>query len=212
MIVLIDNYDSFTYNLVQYLGEVDGGTCEIRVIRNDAISVAGIRSLRPSHVVISPGPCTPNEAGISLELIRQMASTVPLLGVCLGHQAIGQAFGGSVVRAENPRHGKTSTLTHSGRSLFRDLPRTFQVARYHSLVVDPGSLPECLDVTARAADDGVILAVEHRHWPWCVGLQFHPESIATEHGKELLRRFLALDVTSVRTSCVAPHAVADAAC
>ncbi len=192
MIVIVDNYDSFTFNLVQYLGEVDPANAEIQVVRNDACSVHDLKALRPDHIVLSPGPCTPNEAGISVELVRELAPEIPILGVCLGHQTIGQAFGAVVCRARRPRHGKTSPVRHGGRSLFSGLPATFTVARYHSLVVDETTLPPELEPLAWAEDDASLMALAHRYWPWCVGLQFHPESIATEHGKELLRRFLDL--------------------
>jgi anthranilate synthase/aminodeoxychorismate synthase-like glutamine amidotransferase len=191
MILLLDNYDSFTYNLVQYLAELGA---EVEVRRNDAVSVAGVVALQPERIVISPGPCTPAEAGISLELIRTMAGKVPILGVCLGHQAIGAAFGGKVVRAENVVHGKTSQISHDGRTIFRDLPRPMTATRYHSLVVDPKSLPAELEISATARDtDGaeVIMGLRHKHLA-VEGVQFHPESILTTHGKTLLGNFLKL--------------------
>jgi len=183
---LVDNYDSFTYNLVQYLGEVSGGA-GIRVFRNDRITVEGIRREQPTHVIISPGPCTPNEAGISVEVIRQLAGVFPLLGVCLGHQAIGQAFGGTVVRGSRPVHGMTSLVHHDGRTIFRGLPDPFTATRYHSLVVRP-DLPPVLERSAWT-DDGVVMGVRHRAYV-VEGVQFHPESILTEPGRDLLRNFL----------------------
>ncbi len=185
MLLLIDNYDSFTYNLAQYLGELGA---EVRVVRNDAITVEGVAKLAPRRIVISPGPCTPNEAGISLQLIEQLAGKIPILGVCLGHQAIGQAFGGQVVRAPKVMHGKTSPILHDGAGLFANIPSPMQATRYHSLVVEPSTLPPSLRVTARTAE-GEIMALEHVNLPvW--GVQFHPESILTTDGKQLLRNFL----------------------
>jgi anthranilate synthase component II len=186
MLVLIDNYDSFTYNLVHYLGEL-GARCE--VFRNDKISVTEILQLAPRGIVLSPGPCTPNEAGICLELIKEAGPSLPILGVCLGHQAIGQAYGGNVVRAPQPMHGKLSSISHTGKGVFRSLPRTFEVTRYHSLIVERESLPEDLMVTAEAG--GLIMGLQHRTHP-VHGVQFHPESIASEHGHALLANFLEL--------------------
>jgi anthranilate synthase component II len=186
MLVLIDNYDSFTYNLVHYLGEL-GARCE--VFRNDKISVAEVLQLAPQGIVLSPGPCTPNEAGICLELISTAGSKIPILGVCLGHQAIGQAYGGNVVRAPQPMHGKLSTIGHTGKGVFRSLPRTFEVTRYHSLIVEREGLPEDLVVTAETG--GLIMGLQHRLYP-VHGVQFHPESIASEHGHALLANFLEL--------------------
>jgi anthranilate synthase component 2 len=186
MLLLIDNYDSFTYNLVHYLGEL-GAACE--VYRNDRISVAEVLERAPEAIVLSPGPCTPNEAGICLELIQAAGPRIPVLGVCLGHQAVGQAYGGKVVRAPQPMHGKLSTISHSGEGLFAGLPERFAVTRYHSLVVDAGGLPDCLKVTAKA--DGLIMGLAHASHP-VFGVQFHPESIASEHGHALLANFLAL--------------------
>jgi anthranilate synthase/aminodeoxychorismate synthase-like glutamine amidotransferase len=185
VLLLVDNYDSFTYNLYQYLGELGAQT---RVVRNDEVSVAEALALRPEAIVISPGPGTPDEAGISLELIRAAAGVVPMLGVCLGHQSLGQAFGGRIVRAPSLMHGKTSEIHHDGRTLFAGLPQPFTATRYHSLVIAPDSLPECLEVSARTAD-GVIMAVRHREHP-LEGVQFHPESILTTAGKDLLANFL----------------------
>jgi para-aminobenzoate synthetase component 2 len=185
MILMIDNYDSFTYNLVQYLGELGG---ELVVRRNDCLTIEEIKQLSPSHIVISPGPCTPNEAGISLEVIRTFAGSIPLLGVCLGHQSIAQAFGGEVVRSANPMHGKTSLIEHDGKGLFEGIPTPFRAARYHSLVVKRESLPECLEVSAWT-EQGEIMAIRHLEFD-VEGVQFHPEAILTEYGKELLRNFI----------------------
>jgi para-aminobenzoate synthetase component 2 len=185
MILVIDNYDSFTYNLVQYLGEMGE---ELAVHRNDQITVDEVEALTPERIIISPGPCTPNEAGISVETIRRMAGKTPILGVCLGHQSIGQAFGGEVVRAGRLMHGKTSPVHHDGRSIFRGLPSPFQATRYHSLLVRRESLPECLEVSAET-EEGEIMGLRHRDLP-VEGVQFHPESVLTEHGKELLRNFV----------------------
>ena len=187
MLLLIDNYDSFTYNLVQYLGELGA---EVRVERNDALSVDDVEKLRPRRIVISPGPCTPNEAGISLELIARLAGKIPILGVCLGHQAIGQAFGGKVVRAPHVMHGKTSPIEHDGKGLFAGIASPMQATRYHSLVVEPATFPEALAVTARTRE-GEIMALAHKTQPvW--GVQFHPESILTLDGKKLLQNFLEM--------------------
>jgi anthranilate synthase component 2 len=185
MLLMIDNYDSFTYNLVQYLGELGE---DVRVFRNDEISVAEAAGLQPERIVLSPGPCTPNEAGITLALIEELAGKVPMMGVCLGHQAIGQAFGGKVVRARQVMHGKTSRIEHSGKGVFRDLPAGFVATRYHSLVIENESIPECLEVTARS-EDGEIMGVRHRQLG-VEGVQFHPEAILTEHGHQLLKNFL----------------------
>lgn len=191
MILVIDNYDSFTWNLVQYLGEI-GVEPEVR--RNDEVTLEDVAALAPEAVVISPGPCTPAEAGISVELIREFGEHTPILGVCLGHQAIGAAYGGTIVRARRLMHGKTSPVAHSGTGVFREVPSPFTVARYHSLVIDPADLPEELEVVAWTAEDGYedeIQAVRHREFPvW--GVQFHPESIASEHGHTLIRNFLDL--------------------
>ncbi|MES1210007.1 MAG: aminodeoxychorismate/anthranilate synthase component II [Pseudomonadota bacterium] len=191
MLLVIDNYDSFTYNLVQYLSEIvqGGGGQEVRVIRNDEIPAAEIAALAPSHIVISPGPCTPNEAGISLDVIRAYAGKIPILGVCLGHQSIGQAFGGQVVRAPRVMHGKTSQIFHDGKGVFHGLPNPFEATRYHSLVIEKTSVPPDLEVTARTADEE-IMAVRHRTLA-VEGVQFHPESFLTTCGKDLLRNFLA---------------------
>lgn len=185
MLLMIDNYDSFTYNLVQYLGELGQ---EVRVYRNDEITLEGVERLNPARVVISPGPCTPNEAGISVPLIRHLAGKVPILGVCLGHQAIGQALGGKVVHAKQLMHGKTSAIHHDGRGVFRGLPDAFTATRYHSLVIERASLPDCLEVSAWT-EDGEIMGVRHRNLA-VEGVQFHPESILTEHGHRLLGNFL----------------------
>ena len=185
MLLVIDNYDSFTYNLVQYLGEMGQ---DVRVVRNDELPAAEIAGLGPSHIVISPGPCTPNEAGISLEVIETYAGKIPILGVCLGHQAIGQAFGGKVVRAARVMHGKTSQISHDGKGLFTGLPNPFQATRYHSLLIERASVPEVLDVTAETAEKE-IMAVRHKTLP-VEGVQFHPESFLTTSGKHLLRNFI----------------------
>lgn len=184
-VLFVDNYDSFTYNLVQYLGELG---CDPVVVRNDAASVDEIAARKPAHIVISPGPCTPDQAGVSLDVVRALGGSVPILGVCLGHQAIGQAFGGRVVHATSVMHGKTSTVRHDGKGVFAALPQDFTATRYHSLVIAPDSVPGCLEVTAWA--DGEIMGLRHRDHP-IEGVQFHPESILTEHGKQLLRNFLA---------------------
>jgi anthranilate synthase/aminodeoxychorismate synthase-like glutamine amidotransferase len=186
MILMIDNYDSFTYNLVQYLGELGA---EIQVYRNDQISVAEIERLSPEKIVISPGPCTPREAGVSCEVIRHFAGHVPLLGVCLGHQCIGEVFGGEVVRAPALFHGKTSLIYHDGKTIFRGLSYPFEATRYHSLVIRRETLPDCLEISAET-DDGVIMGVRHREW-LVEGVQFHPESILTSEGKKLLANFLS---------------------
>lgn len=185
MLLMIDNYDSFTYNLVQYLGELGE---EVRTYRNDEINVQEIEAMKPDRIMLSPGPCTPNEAGISLSLIDHFAGRVPLMGVCLGHQCIGQAFGGHVVHAKQIMHGKTSSLRHRQQGVFKDLPNPFTVTRYHSLVVEKSSLPECLEVTAWT-DDGEIMGLRHREFA-VEGVQFHPESILTEYGHALLKNFL----------------------
>ncbi|MHB1948523.1 MAG: anthranilate synthase component II [Gammaproteobacteria bacterium] len=187
MILVIDNYDSFVYNLARYVSEL--GFARI-VERNDAISLEYIAKLQPSHIIISPGPCTPDQAGISLDVIRQFGASVPILGVCLGHQAIGQAYGGHVVRAKNPMHGKASLVTHDEKGLFSGLQNPLQVARYHSLIVSEDELPKELVVTARCPD-GEIMGLMHREHP-VVGVQFHPESILTDRGYDLLRNFLFL--------------------
>jgi anthranilate synthase component 2 len=190
MLLMIDNYDSFTYNLVQYLGELGA---DVRVYRNDCISLQEIEDLQPEKIVISPGPCTPNEAGISIDTIRQFAGRVPILGVCLGHQSIGQAFGGRIGHARAIMHGKTSMMHHSNVGVFKGLPNPFEATRYHSLVIEPDSLPDCLEVTAWTVDDsGVvdeIMGVRHKTMA-VEGVQFHPESILTSSGHALLRNFL----------------------
>ncbi len=187
MIILIDNYDSFTYNLVQYLRELDQ---EVAVVRNDAATVDALEALRPSALVVSPGPSDPDAAGISMEAIRRLGPHLPTLGVCLGHQFVGQVYGGRIVRAREVVHGKLSRIRHDGREIFEGLPNPLDVVRYHSLAIDPATLPGCLEVTARAADD-TIMAIRHREHPiW--GVQFHPESILTQSGKDLLRNFLTL--------------------
>lgn len=185
MIVIIDNYDSFTYNLVQYLGEMED---DVRVFRNDAIDIDGIRALHPDHLVVSPGPCTPQEAGISIEVIRELGPHIPTLGVCLGHQSIGAAFGGEIVRAEKVMHGKISTIHHFGNAFFEGIESPFEATRYHSLIIRRETCPEDLEITAET-DDKTIMAVAHKTYPiW--GVQFHPESILTKTGKRMLRNFL----------------------
>jgi anthranilate synthase component 2 len=186
-VTLIDNYDSFTFNLVHYLGELGA---EVLVWRNDEITVADTLASRPDAIVLSPGPCTPNEAGVCLDLVRSASETTPMLGVCLGHQAIGQAFGGDIVRAPAPMHGKVSRISHHARGLFRGLNGPFQATRYHSLIIERASTPSELEITAES-DDGLVMGVEHRDRP-VFGVQFHPESIASEHGRQILRNFLDL--------------------
>ncbi len=192
MLLMIDNYDSFTYNLVQYFGEL--GTT-VQVFRNDQITVEQVASLAPQQIVISPGPCTPDQAGISIATIQAFAGKIPLLGVCLGHQGIGQAFGGKIVRAQHIMHGKTSLIYHQGQGLFKNLPCPFTATRYHSLVIDRHSLPSCLQITAWTETAGgeieEIMGVQHQNLP-IVGVQFHPESILTEYGYDLLKNFLTL--------------------
>ena len=190
MLLMIDNYDSFTYNLVQYFGELKA---DVQVHRNDKISIADIEKLNPSHLVVSPGPCTPNEAGISLEAIKHFAGKLPILGVCLGHQSIGQAFGGKVVHANAIMHGKTSMIHHNGKGVFKGLPSPFEATRYHSLVIEKQSMPDCLEITAwtenAKGEIDEIMGVRHRELGG-EGVQFHPESILTEHGHALLKNFL----------------------
>ena len=185
MIVLVDNYDSFTFNLVHYLG---GLGADVAVHRNDKIAVADVLAAEPEAIVLSPGPCTPNEAGICLDLIEQASPTVPILGVCLGHQSIGQAFGGKVVRAPKPMHGKISRIKHQDKSVFHGLPSGFEATRYHSLTVERDSWPKDLEITAET-EDGIVMGLQHKTLP-LAGVQFHPESIATEHGHKLLANFL----------------------
>jgi anthranilate synthase/aminodeoxychorismate synthase-like glutamine amidotransferase len=185
MILVLDNYDSFTYNLVQYLGELGA---EVKVLRNDEASVDEVVRMRPERIVISPGPCTPNEAGISLELIRRLSGKLPILGVCLGHQAIGQAFGGKVVHAQRVMHGKVSQIHHDGRGVFAGIPQDFTATRYHSLAVERDSLPAMLEVSAHS-EDGEIMGLRHREMA-VEGVQFHPEALLTEHGHQLLENFL----------------------
>lgn len=190
MILMIDNYDSFTYNVVQYLGELKA---DVRVVRNDEITVADIEALAPEKIVISPGPCTPNEAGISVATVTAFADKIPLLGICLGHQSIGQAFGGNIVRARKVMHGKTSLIYHAGEGVFRGLSNPFEATRYHSLVIEKATLPACLEITAwtmtEAGEPDEIMGVRHREFA-IEGVQFHPESILTQHGHDLLKNFL----------------------
>jgi anthranilate synthase component II len=183
-VLVIDNYDSFTYNLVQYLGELGA---EVLVRRNDEVTPEEVAALHPDRIVVSPGPCTPNEAGISVELIEKVGKDVPLLGVCLGHQSIGQAYGARIVRGE-PVHGKTAKITHDGEGVYAGIDQNFEATRYHSLVIEPDSLPDCLVVTSRS-EDGTIMGVRHREYA-VEGVQFHPESVLTRHGRDLLKNFL----------------------
>jgi anthranilate synthase component 2 len=189
MILMIDNYDSFTYNVVQYLGELGES---VRVFRNDEITLSEIERLEPERIVISPGPCTPNEAGISMDVVRSFGAHLPVLGICLGHQSIGQAYGGRIVKAKKVMHGKTSEIVHKGVGVFAGLPGAFTATRYHSLVIDPGSLPDCLEITAwtELADGEIeIMGIRHREYR-VEGVQFHPESILTQHGHDLLANFI----------------------
>ena len=185
MILLIDNYDSFTYNLYQYIGEY----AEVKVVRNDSITVDEIRELNPNGIVISPGPGTPNDAGISIEVIQKLCDKYPILGICLGHQSIAQAYGGKVIRADEIYHGKTSKITVKGKSIFEGIPRKIEVMRYHSLIVDNKSLPECLDVIGSTVDNNIIMALKHKEYD-VYGLQFHPESIYTPKGKHIISNFI----------------------
>ncbi|MEO8417294.1 MAG: aminodeoxychorismate/anthranilate synthase component II [Methylophilaceae bacterium] len=185
MLLMIDNYDSFTYNLVQYLGELGQ---DVRVYRNDEIDLAQVAELKPRHIVISPGPCTPNEAGISVPLIHEFAGKIPILGVCLGHQSIGQAFGGNIIHAKQLMHGKTSLIHHNNAGVFKSLPNPYTATRYHSLVIERETIPDCLEITAWT-EDGEIMGVRHKTLP-IEGVQFHPESILTQYGHELLDNFL----------------------
>jgi anthranilate synthase/aminodeoxychorismate synthase-like glutamine amidotransferase len=187
MLLIIDNYDSFTYNLVQYFGELGA---EMKIIRNDAMSVDEVKALKPSQICISPGPCTPNEAGISCGVIQELGATTPILGVCLGHQSIGQVYGGDVIRAPRLMHGKTSPIFHGGKSVFAGLPSPFQATRYHSLIVKKETLPDCLEITAWTAEDE-IMGLRHKEHP-VHGVQFHPESILTQDGKRILENFLKM--------------------
>ena len=189
MILMIDNYDSFTYNLVQFLGEQGQ---DIQVFRNDKITLEEIKSLKPDHIVISPGPCTPNEAGISMDVIREFGGKIPILGVCLGHQSIGQVFGGKIVRAQCLMHGKTSQIYHDGKTIYKNLPNPFTATRYHSLIIHEGTVPDCLEVTAKT-DKGEIMGVRHKE-NLIEGVQFHPESILTDVGKQLLANFISLSL------------------
>ena len=187
MILLIDNYDSFTFNLVQYLGELKA---EVLVKRNDEITIEQIKELSPEKIVISPGPCTPSEAGISVDLIQSFHKSIPILGVCLGHQSIGAAFGGKIIRAKEIMHGKTSQMFHDGKTIFKNIPDPFVATRYHSLIIEKESLPDCLEITAWTKDE-VIMGIRHKDYP-IEGLQFHPESILTNVGKDLLNNFINL--------------------
>lgn len=200
MLLMIDNYDSFTYNLVQYFGELN---CEVQVYRNDQITLTEIANLLPQYLVISPGPCTPNQAGISLSAIQTFAGKIPLLGVCLGHQSIGQAFGGKIVHAKSIMHGKTSMIYHTGQGIFQGIPNPFQATRYHSLVIDQTTVPNCLEIIAwtqsASGEKEEIMGVQHKTY-LIVGVQFHPESILTHYGHTLLKNFLTLAVDSQLTN------------
>ncbi len=187
MILIIDNYDSFTYNLVQYIGELHD---TVKVVRNDKISIQEVTDLNPSHVILSPGPCTPSEAGICVDLVRSIPETIPLLGVCLGHQSIGQAFGAKIIRAPHIMHGKTSEIQHTDSSIFKSLPSPLTATRYHSLIINAATLPNCLTVNATSSD-GIIMGIEHKNRP-IYGVQFHPESIMTPDGKSLLKNFIEI--------------------
>jgi anthranilate synthase/aminodeoxychorismate synthase-like glutamine amidotransferase len=186
MVIMIDNYDSFTFNLVQYLGELHD---DVRVFRNDKITVAEIQELRPKAIVISPGPCTPKEAGISVDVVKQLGPTIPLLGVCLGHQSIGYAFGGNIVRAPYLMHGKVSEILHDGKRIYTGMPNPFIATRYHSLIIERKTCPDCLEISSQTKD-GLIMGVRHKKYP-IEGVQFHPESILTQSGKTLLKNFLS---------------------
>jgi len=192
MIVIIDNYDSFTYNIVQTIG---GMGAEVRVFRNDTVDISFIEGLKPDRLLISPGPCTPTKAGISIEAIRYFAGKIPILGVCLGHQSIGEAFGGDTIRASRLMHGKTSPISHDGKGVFTNLPNPFEAMRYHSLVVSAATLPECLEITAKS-DQGELMGLRHRDLP-IEGVQFHPESIMTPDGVQLLKNFLDFNYTDL---------------
>lgn len=188
MILMIDNYDSFTYNLVQYFGSLKA---DVKVYRNDALTVDEIRRMKPQKIVISPGPGRPEDAGISIDIIKELGPDIPILGVCLGHQGIGYAFGGKIISAKRLMHGKTSMIKHNGRGIFKDIPDPFEATRYHSLVIDPKHVPDCLDVIAKTTDDKEIMGVQHKTYP-IYGVQFHPESILTKQGINILRNFLQL--------------------
>jgi anthranilate synthase component 2 len=188
MILMIDNYDSFTYNLVQYFGELKQ---KVGVYRNDVLTIAQVRGMKPEKIVISPGPGRPEDAGISIDIIKQLGPEIPILGVCLGHQGIGFAFGGKIISAKHLMHGKTSMIKHEAQGIFKGLPDPFEATRYHSLVIDPQCVPECLNVTATTTDDGEIMGVQHKTYP-IYGVQFHPESILTKQGMNILRNFLEL--------------------
>jgi anthranilate synthase component 2 len=199
MLILIDNYDSFTYNLVHFLGELGA---ESVVIRNDKVTAEEVIAQAPKAIVLSPGPCTPNEAGVCLDLIAKAGATIPLLGVCLGHQSIGQAYGGKVIRAPVPMHGKLSTIRHTGKGIFEGLPQDFKITRYHSLIVKRETLPDCLEITAET-DDGLIMGLQHTSHP-VHGVQFHPESIASEYGHALLANFLDLAGIAPKRGAIPP--------
>ncbi len=189
MILVIDNYDSFTYNLVQYLGELVGSKTEIKVVRNNQISTAEIKKMKPTHILVSPGPCTPQEAGISKSIYDHFAENTPILGVCLGHQCLGAAYGGSIIRAKRLMHGKTSQIKHDGKGVYKGLSNPFTATRYHSLVIEKKTCPKILEITSQS-EDGEIMGVRHKKFPWVEGVQFHPESILTTEGKKILKNFL----------------------
>ena len=189
MILVIDNYDSFTYNLVQYLGELAGNKTEIKVVRNNQISIGEIVKMNPSHILISPGPCTPHEAGISTAIYEHFAAKTPILGVCLGHQCLGAAYGGNIIRAKKLMHGKTSQIKHDKKGVYQGMPNPFTATRYHSLVIEKKSCPKILEIVSKS-EDGEIMGVRHKKYPWVEGVQFHPESILTQDGKKLLKNFL----------------------
>jgi len=206
MLILIDNYDSFTYNLVHFLGELGA---ESVVIRNDKVTAEEIIAQRPKAIVLSPGPCTPNEAGVCLDLIAKAGGRIPLLGVCLGHQSIGQSYGGKVVRAPVPMHGKLSAIHHTDKGVFKGLPQDFKITRYHSLIVERASLPDCLEITAET-DDGLIMGLQHKQHP-VHGVQFHPESIASQYGHALLANFLQIAGLTPKRSAIPPPPTKSAA-
>ena len=191
MILILDNYDSFTYNLVQYVGQLNA---DLKVYRNDIISIEDIKEMKPERIIISPGPGRPEDAGISIDVVRELGKNIPILGVCLGHQAIGSAFGGRIVRAPHIVHGKTSRITHNGSAIFFRIPNTFEATRYHSLVVERETLPPTLKITAKT-EDGLIMALEHKEYP-IYGVQFHPESIATKYGMKMIENFLSVTSTT----------------
>jgi len=200
MILILDNYDSFTYNLVQYVGEYN---TNMKVYRNDAITLQNIQEMNPEKIVISPGPGRPEDAGISIDVVMEYGKEIPVLGVCLGHQAVAAAFGGEIIQAPEIIHGKTSQITHNQSTIFHEIPKTFSATRYHSLIVDSATFPSCLKATAKT-DNGLIMALEHREYP-VFGVQFHPESIATEYGIQIIKNFLSIDVKHYHSEVESPH-------